>query len=437
MDYTQLLIARYLKENGLNETLASFLKETDCSYSDIQNHEDYGEEFSLESIVKDRISFNAQTIEKKISDKSLKLSSWNYANTFSTVKLPYLGSLVIDSKFISTPGKGEILLLSSANRKTYIINLDNDIDQIDKWSIVEHKSVCKFSGVIENTDICYFITIDGNLILYDLVESREICKFFLNTRIVSHFKLIQATDDLHIWYFIFTGLDNKLKVAQLNVHDIKTPKLEIVAETKLLSKSTSLEVIINPDNNKPVIFVARQDYTSLLVFTLTEDKTLKHSLNIALNDAQFMSHSFNALDMKLIDIPGDQYTQGLLIATSHSPYMRLIVVNVNDIIDETIIHKTEEVRTYYDKVLENIVTGVPQDAYSQPIIATNKSIGGILIGSNDGLYAIDLNKKDSWKFQPQDEKESNRIKTVDVNNNGGIIVSTAEKELFLSTNNNL
>ncbi|KAL3232377.1 hypothetical protein RNJ44_04293 [Nakaseomyces bracarensis] len=434
MDYTQILIAQYLQEKNLNETLASFLKETECSYSDIANHAEYGEKLSLESIVRDRVHFKQDTsTNRPINRELVKFNSWNYAKHFETFQLPPIGSLVIDSKFIKTPNLGNQLLLSSADRKTYFIKIEKDNGDFDKWRVVNHNSVCKFCGAFEDTDICYFVTIDGNLILYDGFEGKEIRKYSLETRIVSHLKLLRSGNSHNSWYFIYTGLDNKLRAAILNLDDISTPLFDIIAETKLLSKSTSLEAITNPKNSKPIILVSRLDYTSILVFSLTLEDKLEHYSNIALNDAQFMSHSFNALDMKLITMPGDIQKRNLVVATSHNPYMRLIVVNLEDLSDMIATLSNGEIRTYYDKVLENILTKVPQDAYSQPIIVVDDSIGGIMVGSNEGLFAVDLNKKDSWKFKVTNDNEENRIKTIDIKSDGTIFFGTSEKDLYLCT----
>lgn len=433
MRYTDLLIAQYLKEKGLDQTLTSFLEETDCSYSDLLKQEEYGEHLSLEGIVRDRIRFGQAN--KTVVDKPrLKFKPWNYASKFKAVKLPPIGSMVIGAKFLDTKDdRRELLVLSSANRKTYIANVDNGLDRTDNWQVIEHNSICKFCGIITNTDICYFVTINGTLKLYDLSTSKDICSFPLGTSIVSHLKLLNPANELTGFYFIYAGLDNKLRVAVLNMHNDTTPEFEVITETKLLSKITSLEAMINTNTKKPIILATRVDYTAILVFDLTETNDLEHSFNVALNDAQFMSYSYSVLDMKLVPVLDDERTQTLVIATSHSPYMRLIVVDINDI--EEKIHKREsnEVITHYDNILENIVTTVPQDAYSQPIIATNECFANILIGSNDGLYVVDLNKRDSWKFKISDEQNIKRVKAVDIDDKGSIVVTTADKEVFYCT----
>lgn len=428
-DYTKLLVARYLEENGFTNTLSAFLDETDLSLVDLNNVALSGERMKLTELVKDRIKFDEQLLLKKErnrADNEFPLTKWNYRNTFKCEELEQSKSLPVTAKLVLLPTKELYLLISKANKTTTVMKFSSDC----KWesnNIIQHDNICKEIGYFEGTNCCYFISIDGKLVTYDILNTTMLQTFPLNTRMVSHAKIIPSNIKGR-WYLSYCGLDSKLRVAEIILKQDDTFDLNILNQVQLLSKCTAIEATLHPETGDPVIFVSRFEYSSILVFCMTQANTILHLSNIALNDAQFMSHSFHGLDMTINENASNPKKSQIVVATSHTPFMRLIVINLRDIWKEIPSMLSEETFTSYNSIILNMLTNIPQDSYSQPILEWSDREKGLIVGSNDGLYAVDLSKNDSWQLSTY--FANRRIKLLTSDHRGLLVVGTADKALF-------
>ncbi|CAI4493558.1 ADM_collapsed_G0022180.mRNA.1.CDS.1 [Saccharomyces cerevisiae] len=85
----------------------------------------------------------------------------------------------------------------------------------------------------------------------------------------------------------------------------------------------------------------------------------------------------------------------LVVATSHKPYMRLILVEIPMNTGHPKAMKLDKVQTYYDKILRNFATEIYQDDFSLPILGKLESSNGVLVGNDEGIYSVDLMTGDS------------------------------------------
>ena len=79
----------------------------------------------------------------------------------------------------------------------------------------------------------------------------------------------------------------------------------------------------------------------------------------------------------------------IAVGTSHEPYMRLIIVPLQDLANEPSIKRNQ--------IIKNLNTMSPQDRYSQPIIAwrlqksnNNKASGVWVMGDDGTIRGIDI-----------------------------------------------
>ena len=124
---------------------------------------------------------------------------------------------------------------------------------------------------------------------------------------------------------------------------------------------------------------------------------------LELNSSQFSTHSFIVQDLDFIN------DKVLAVATSHIPYMRVILVEIpddkennEDLMGDTVI---SNIKTFYDKILSNIAAQISNNKLSQPIIRYCPMTSGLLLGKmevclqwiyfnmNLGLYKINCNSQ--------------------------------------------
>lgn len=110
--------------------------------------------------------------------------------------------------------------------------------------------------------------------------------------------------------------------------------------------------------------------------------------------------------------------------------MRLLLVEIPTL-DSAEISETNA-KTFYDKVLRNMATEVSQDPYSQPILAALQHGNGVLVGGNQGLYAIDIEQGDSWLLDVSQILKGQRIKCMQANRSGTkLVLSLSNRAVHL------
>ncbi|CDO92524.1 unnamed protein product [Kluyveromyces dobzhanskii CBS 2104] len=442
---TKVLVAQFLQKHGYTKTLATFLKDSGVSMSSV-NEKEFEE---LESIISDRIGFNHEAISEKLKSISLngeldsenvarfKIPCWNHQLAWTPVESSSdLDTLVIKTRFL---GHG---LLASATVDKKLIVSDFDHDNVTS-DLVKQPGIIKYFGPISK-EMFYTCTIDGKVHIRSQVNSasNRSWSFNLPVRAVMAMEMV-LLDNKKILLF-YCSLNNAINAY---IYDMELEKLTMLSEYKLLSVCTALQLAFSEDGC-PVLFLSRQDFTQIMMFRF-EDSTITHIANIALNTAQFSTHSFNIADMLIVSFDPTWHpmnphilqmnsTTVLAVATTHTPYMRLITTKIPDLDKSSAVGAlhyesanssqpnildnyakgnaskpvsvSNATKTYYDTILQNIATVVPQDSYSRPILKVSYLLGGLIIGADDGLYAVDLQKSDTWRL---DFGHEDRIKSMD------------------------
>ncbi|CCE93162.1 uncharacterized protein TDEL_0F03510 [Torulaspora delbrueckii] len=428
--YTKALIAKYLNDNGHKSTLELFLGDCGLSMSDVK---DVGQTFdeNLETIVSERVAYaegNKDLVNKiRLEEKALPIDaetpSWNHDAKFEPVPLDVdKKALIIGANFCNPQ---DSLLLSFADKTKWFYGPQWDLKDKNFGSEFNLGAV-RFCGAVrscvrEPHDTFYMCTLDGTFHFWSQYEKGS---HKLHQRLITHLQFLKAPGEDTL-YIVSCGMDNCLNVHEWNprIHQ----SIKLLSAEKLQSSCTSLQVA--SDGYRPLIFISRADYTHLLCFAL-ENRT--HSMRlvykIALNNAQFSTHSFNVRDMAFIGehdsigTPVVTNSSVLLIATSHIPYMRLLVVKIPPEI------AGDKDTVFYDKVLRNMPTEIEQDSYSEPILKTLPEGNGVLVGDSKGLYALDILNGDSWLLDLPGFSQGSRVKCMDINKSGTkLVLGLADK----------
>ena len=458
-EYINLLVAEYLKQNNYNDTLKNFLNEGNISanlvkaFTNDRKDEDNTE--NLQNIIHDRLQYNEYQITSKLNSFKLNdtlpdfsdlakpfIPSWDHSGLdfiHHAIESPPRG-MVIYSNYSTESGQ---LMLSTSNKEVHIY--DKMLGYEGKLVSAEKQiGLVRLCGTFNDDMYYYTCGIDGSLSLYDDSKSMvKECNWKIHDRMITHINIMPTDDSKNLWYIITCGLDNFLKIHKLAIIN-NGISVELLSKSKLLSPVTSFLVTSlkcndNSKNTKPMIFISRSDHTRIMCFTLIYNQ-ISLAYEIALNNAQFTTHSFNVRDMEVIntlklDNKVNQLTENSMIAvvTSHTPYMRLILINIPNHIDEDVesimtnfknsIQITNPTTVYYDMIIWNMATEVPQDSYSQPILKTLPENRGLIVGSDVGIHAIDILKGESWFIEVDGNDKNIRIKTLEISEKNNQIVA--------------
>lgn len=376
-------IAQFLKENNYPETLKAFEREYGKPFSDSPNE-------PLQTIIEDRYNYKALNAQAKDLELTTPLNKELNAilnNQVDEWAVPYpkvpklvtdsIDGLVISSCLVfneNTP----ILFLGTSKTKLYVINLlSNEILQESTGFI--GKCVIKNITIVSDNKLV-LLGMNGKLHLCEYsygetFEIKSIDELQAHPRLIVDTKSIQFNNDT---YVVTLGWDFTLKV--FTVQDRLTP----VTQYKLPTQGTSFDVTVFAD--KVTLVVGLNETTLLSVFHLIEND-LVLLYKISLNDAQFTLSTFSP---RCISIQSLSLGVPLIaVATSHEPYMRLIIVPLKDSTAKG------SVPIERDQILKNLSTLSPQDKYSQPIIrwklSSNLKNNGVWVVGEDGtIRGIDL-----------------------------------------------
>lgn len=444
-DYAKVIVAKYLKRNGFPETLNAFLRESGQTSKILTNGGDgtqiggnHGAFEDLETLLGERIEYAEQILSNGIKELTVNDSlpvvdadryyvpTWNHQVDFREVpfackRLPTTG-LPINVSFCEP----EDSLIVSTSSKEVVVYEGNGVHK--SFEELSRKfGIIRLCGSVGSTAYHYLCCLDGTLILKNGDSNWA---FKLHKRIISHVKFIPR--DNNFWLVVSCGLDNYLK---LHLLDLTKLILKELSSVKLLSPCTSLQVAREEVSGDPMVFLTRQDFTHVMCYKISQQRLIV-CYKIALNNSQFSAFAFNVRDMVIL---GDTAPDGLhnvssrstlAVVTSHIPFMRLLLVEIPTL-DSAEISETNA-KTFYDKVLRNMATEVSQDPYSQPILAALQHGNGVLVGGNQGLYAIDIEQGDSWLLDVSQILKGQRIKCMQANRSGTkLVLSLSNRAVHL------
>ncbi|CAI5757461.1 unnamed protein product [Candida verbasci] len=363
MSHIQNLIADYLKHNNYPDTLKQFEIE---NRKPITSEKLAGE--SLVDIVEDRINFNAITkgtahLKIGLTDEQQQvlqsvIEHWKYPYPNKPQELVDLNGLVISLNYYQG-----LIYITTNDSKIYVIK--------DKQIIKEIKSSIVIKKIIPIEDRVLLFGTNGIVYLKTL-DFKDLSDIQAHKRLIVDGQYIRHGENEFV---VTLGWDFYIRVFKL-----ENDKIIQLSELKLSQQGTCFDVTIYEE--RLVIIVGKLENTLLEVITLQSNE-LKCLYKISINDAEFTSSSFSP---RFITIQRSAVKPLIAVATSHEPYMRIIIVPLKDLNSNSIKRQ---------QIIKNINTLSPQDKFSQPIISwrkgTDKKVNGLWIMGDDGVIrGIDL-----------------------------------------------
>ncbi|ODV82909.1 hypothetical protein CANARDRAFT_178131 [[Candida] arabinofermentans NRRL YB-2248] len=465
--HTQNLIAHYLKQNGLNDTLRAFELELNKKLNiDVVDE-------SLQTIINDRFNFlnlklqHMELIDDDdfsnnddefkiftpqnlalIKSKNINIPKWSILspNSKDVLKLGNLKSLIIHSSsaLMKLRDDDDAVInvgLYITNDKNLIIqDLDSKNVLVSKSNL--HDSVAnKLIHAIPNTNIVLSCGMNGQLIIARLVKDESSGCYDLSPelKIQLHKRLITSISYLPIdsnsGYISSIGWDFKLIVNKITFNSDTIIECIPISDYKLMTNGSCITSFIDLESNLPIILIGRLDTSMISVFTIYNDLKLLEIAKLSLNDSEFSNHSFQPMNITMVDPIQNLIT----FATNHIPYMRLITIKFPSILE--ILSNYDDFTTLDSKILEiskiqtleqsfqsnipilrniiisNLNSMSPQDKFSSPLIISrpfNKN--GLWIFGDDGIIrGFDLSSGDVIEELKTHE---GRIKSGFVSNGG-------------------
>ncbi|ANZ74888.1 BA75_02941T0 [Komagataella pastoris] len=404
-EIVESLIAQYLSERGLKESLAAFKLELNRTFSD---NGDLLEE-RLYDIVEDRYKFldlkKANEDDIQALNNTVALPVWKLPNPVIGEELVPLGSNLVISTTVGnlklSNQTSPCIVISTSSNELQIFDL-NGVKLAGFEKVL--KSISKVVLIIEDSPLLLCGGMDGHLSILDVI-TEEIQSFQLHGRLLSDMKYLPI-DESH-GYLVSIGMDNNVTLSTIDFTDIKNIQFS-KSQFRMLTRPTCIDFF---KFQKHFLVIANRVDTSLIsVFMVNDGNELVELCRLSTDDSEFSSHGFQvgALAHHITD-------EKLLIsaATNHIPYMRLITLvlpdlyelidywvkeegkdtdgdllsklrslSINQIHEQQFTNKTHVIRNV---ILSSVNTSAPQDKYSVQQIATRDSKNGVWIFSDDGV----------------------------------------------------
>lgn len=176
-------------------------------------------------------------------------------------------------------------------------------------------------------------------------------------------------------YIVILTWNSMLKLVKLN-------ESSVVAALKLDQQGTCFD--ITTYRGEIVIVLGKLENTLLDVITIQEEQ-FASKYKISINDAEFTTSSFSP---RFITISQKGGIPLVAVATSHEPYMRVIITSLIDFETSPLPPIARH------QIIKNLNTLSPQDKFSQPLIAwrhNSEKESGIWVMGDDGVVrGLDL-----------------------------------------------
>lgn len=402
VDQTDILglVAHFLKENNYTQTLHHLeLEHGKPVQPQLLNSE------SLSQIVEDRLQFSSYCNKQKDTidvneELPLRLKdlireqfvNWPLQYPQNPTKLN-IHSLVISSTYDENNGS----VYFSTNDSQVIISNNGTMKLIRFQEIVKKVLIVGVNIVL--------LGMSGKLYLLN-ENFEDIGTFDTQSRFTVDAKHVNfnGTD-----YIIVLTWSNMLKLVKLG------DDISLVTELKLDQQGTCFDVTTY--KNEIVIILGKLENTLLEVFTIQNER-FSPKYKISINDAEFTTSSFSP---RFITISHKGNGIPLIaVATSHEPYMRIIIISLIDF-DSTSIARNQ--------IIKNLNTLSPQDKFSQPLISwkldSKEKESGIWVMGEDGIIrGLDI-VDDKVVVELNQHQAKIKDFTSFINNNGDEILITS------------
>lgn len=358
-------IASFLEKNGYHKTLAAFKEEHSTEIPSIShcNEIDHAIIDKVKTLTISREKpGNCGTTESPWLKEPLIEKNWtNHKVTRN--ELPKLSGLVIDCA-LNVSG---MAACATATRNLTLIDLPS--------SQTVFSEMCKSSVVRKvawSKDILILGYINGLIetARYDpeSLKLKTLNSVQAHERLIVDMKTIEHNGSLYIFSL---GWDRYLKVFTV---DKEGSLLLVTSGPQISSQGICIELL--SFKNEVFVMIGKKESSAMDIQCLDTSQSLTHKCQIALSDAEYATTKFSPLCIRAVCANSVPL---VAVATSHEPFMRVVLVTLADI-DK--VHNESILRS---QISANFNTMSPQDKYSEACIAWNVDGSGLWIFGDDGI----------------------------------------------------
>ncbi|KAI5961515.1 hypothetical protein CANMA_003797 [Candida margitis] len=361
------LVAHFLKENNYTQTLHQLeLEHGKPIQPQLLNSE------SLSQIINDRLQFSS--LANKPNEEAIDVNdelplrlkdiirerfvNWSSRYPQNPVDLN-IHSLVISSVY----DKDKESVYFSTNDAQVLIRRGGNLKSVRFHEIIKKVLIVgKYVALLGMSGKLYLR--NGDLDEVGSIDTQS--RFTVDAKHVS----FRGTD-----YLVILTWNHMLKLVKL-----VNGEFSLVSETKLDQQGTCFD--ITTYNDEIVVILGKLENTLLDVFIVQKEQFIP-KYKISINDAEFTTSSFSPRYVTISQRPGNDIPL-IAVATSHEPYMRVIIVSLID------FDSPPSSSIARNQIIKNLNTLSPQDKFSQPLISwkldTNQEKqSGIWVMGEDGI----------------------------------------------------
>ncbi|OQO12770.1 hypothetical protein B0A48_02234 [Cryoendolithus antarcticus] len=401
-DSPAIIVARYLRANGLNESYDAFIAEAGLPA-------DAGTvgkgDLTLEVLLEEKKAFDLSAqFEKLATDDGDK--GWSEPSPSTVTEIDDLpsSSNILQVAIAPVKYQGEVqplLLVSTADRRLSILD-GRSAELRMSWTTIQDAPI--LSTVPFRDTHLLVSSMSGQLVLVDMtgqvVEKRRD-----HTKYVVQIAISQDTDHPLI---ATAGWDNKVNIYSPSL-DLPPKIGEPTASITLPTKPESILFLQHPDSDEPILVLSRTDSSHLHYYTTSSPPRYLGRQNLAPHSNAWVSFTPSSMSI----CPTDPTL--VAVATSAVPSMKLLIARLlipswegepilpnaelvtlrTSLLDDnpnasgTQASQARAALLVADRehaaILIHCTTLAPQTAYSTPAVVWRPDGSGVWVNGDDGV----------------------------------------------------
>ncbi|KAF2632848.1 hypothetical protein BU25DRAFT_417427 [Macroventuria anomochaeta] len=398
------LVAQYLRTNGYTETLKSFVKEADLP-------PDTGTG-SNSSVTIETILHEKKTFDLSLSFEKLGVEDANRAWAVPAPSKPTVFESLPSRSNILSVAVFDLLLPSATTVKQYIAvtTADRRLHLLNpaspSFELAHSYTSFQDSPVLDIITIGWqymmIASMSGKLLLYDTASDKILDERKDHSKYVVKIASWSDNDSVLV---ASAGWDSKVFLYRIHIGGDALRIGEPLATLTLASIPETLLFVKSPEDDSPILLVARRDSTFLYYYSVP---CLNASAFNLLGKQNLAPHSnawvaFTPADVQIC--PTDPSV--VAVATSSTPHMKILILKLllpptkpaipddvtsSETTEPAAVTQASQARAELliaDReeaaILVNVSTMAPQTAYSTPRLTWRPDGSGLYVSSDDGV----------------------------------------------------
>ncbi|KAE9964993.1 hypothetical protein EG328_010054 [Venturia inaequalis] len=413
-DSPAIIVARFLRSNSYNDTLAAFLHEAGLP-------PDAGSSFpgalSVEQILTEKKAYDlSANFERLGVDDTQKKWTLPAPSAPTVVELPTSANLLQSSiEYLHISGGSAhaqpLILASTADRRLNVLTPDTE-NLVRSHTQLQDSPILSYTVVRKRFLICS--SMSGKVVVYDSLKDQLVAHRRDHAKYVVHVASWESGD--HVW-LATAGWDQKVLLYECRITEDCITFEDPVGTIQLPSNPEALLFRREPDSNCLYLLVTRRDSTFVYYYQIAEDELLSlvsKPVTMPISGKQNLAPLSNAWvafsPAAMSASPSDPNL--VAIATSSVPHMKLLIVQLlyptnastqdgESVLPPTLHSSPADVATTTEAaqrartalavqdrevgaILIHCNTLSPQSAYSTPALAWRPDGSGVWVNSDDG-----------------------------------------------------